>query len=355
MTQPPQSPEETKSSGHKLDRIAAMRKLEAKRGSKIIAFVTGDRPNLVTQIGDDSVRLIHEHLSLLGPQRMISLFLYTRGGVLMAPQRIVQLIREYAKTFEVIVPYRAHSAGTLICLGADKIVMAKLGELTPVDPSTANDFNPQNPLNPAVRIPISVEDVIAYLALAKNQAELTSESTRLEVFRALTSQVNVIALGNVRRVYNEIRSLVDSLLRLHMTTEKEKGKIPSILKTLTETYTHEHPISRTEAQRIGLKAEIPDDSLESMIMDLYGIYEKDLLLRDPFNPDSLMGTKPSVQFSYETAYVESTARTHAFIQGGTISKSQATLQLQGAPNPIPVPGLDQVTIKLTTQKWQEIP
>ncbi len=142
----------------------------------------------------------------------------------MAPQQIVQLAREYCKTFEVIVPYRAHSAGTLICLGADNIVMARLGELTPVDPSTANDFNPQNPLNPAARIPISVEDVIAYLALAKNQAELTSESTRLEVFKALTSQINVIALGNVRRVYNEIRALVDSLLKLHMTTEKEKTK-----------------------------------------------------------------------------------------------------------------------------------
>jgi len=242
----------------------------------------------------------------------------------------------------------------LICLGADKIVMARLAELTPVDPSTVNDFNPQNPLNPAFRIPISVEDVTAYLALAEKQAGLTSESTRLEVFKALTSQVHAIALGNVQRVYNEIRLLAESLLKLHMISEKEKGKIPGIVKTLTETYTHDYLIPRKEAQKIGLKVEIPDENLESLMRELYHAYEKDLLLRDPFNADALLGTQLTAEFSYETAYIESMAKTHTYVQAGMVSRQPGPAQIPGAPGAVQIPGLEQVTIRFIKQRWEEL-
>lgn len=337
------------------ERLDLIQKIEKKRGSKIISYFTGDRQGLVTQVADDGVKLIHSHLETYGRQKQIDLFLYTRGGILMAPLRIVHLIREYCETFQVLVPYRAHSAGTLICLGADKTVMGKLAELTPVDPSTANDFNPQNPLNPAARIPISVEDVTAYLSLAEKQARLTSETTRLEVFKALTNQINVIALGNVHRVYNEIRSLVESLLRLHMTTKEEEIRIPEIVKALTETYTHDYLMPRKEAKRIGLKVEAPDDELESLMTQLYEIYEKDLLLRDPFNPDSLLGPNQSTQFSYETAYVESASKTHTFVQAGLVNRSPGPVQIP-SPTGIPVQfgGLEQVTVRFMTQRWEEI-
>ncbi len=273
---------------------------------------------------------------------------------MMTPLRIVHLIREYCDSFEVMVPYRAHSAGSLLCLGADGIVMGRLAELTPVDPSTANDFNPQNPFNPLMRVPISVEDVTAYLALAETQAGLKSESTKLEVFKALTAQINPIALGNVRRVWSEYRALVEILLKLHMTSEKEKTKIPGIVKALTETYTHDYQIPRKEAKKIGLKVEAPDEKLESLIMELYKTYEKDLLLRDPFNADALLGNQPSAQFSHETAYIESTVKSYAFIQAGTVNKSSTPMQIPGMPSPVSIPGLEQVTVRLTTQKWQEV-
>ena len=57
----------------------------------------------------------------------------------------------------------------MIALGADEIVMSNLSELSPIDPSAANVFNPPDPMNPQNRIPISVEDVMAYFDLAKNK------------------------------------------------------------------------------------------------------------------------------------------------------------------------------------------
>ncbi len=338
------------------DRLKLIEEIEENRDSKLISYVTGDRPGLITRISDDAVRLIHSHLDQIGQQERIDLFLYTRGGVLMAPLRLVQLTREYCQKFKVLVPFRAHSAGTLICLGADGILMGKLGELTPVDPTTANDFNPQNPLNPAARIPISVEDVNAYLNLAKEQAQLTSESTRLEVFKALTNQINPIALGNVRRVYNAIRLVTDELLRLQMVSEEEKAKIPEIVRMLAETYPHDYLIPRSVAQRIGLKAERPDHQLESLMTDLYKTYENDLSLQDPFNPDALLGAGgKSSSFSHETAYMESTSMTQAFIQAGVVQRQSAPIQVPGAAGvPTQIGGLEQIIVKFNKQKWEVI-
>lgn len=69
-------------------------------------------------------------------------------------------------------PGPVNAAATMIALGADEIVMSDLSELSPIDPSTANIFNPQDPHNPQNKIPISVEDVMAYFDLARNKSLL---------------------------------------------------------------------------------------------------------------------------------------------------------------------------------------
>jgi len=117
-------------------------KLEKERDSRLISYVTGDRTPFATRIAGDIVPLLSDLLDKIGKVKKISLFLYTSGGDMLAPVRIVKLIRNHCDEFEVLVPYKAHSAGTLISLGADKIVMSKLGELTPVDPTTGHPFNP---------------------------------------------------------------------------------------------------------------------------------------------------------------------------------------------------------------------
>jgi hypothetical protein len=335
-------------------RIEYLRHLEERCGAPVITYITSDRRGLSTQIAGDAVRVIHSHLEIIGKQKEIDLFLYTPGGMLMVPVRLVTLIREYCDTFKVLVPYRALSAGSLLCLGANEIVMSKLAELSPVDPSTANEFNPQDPLNPPRRIPISVEDVRAYFELARKQAGLQSEDKILEVFRSLTSQINTIALGNVHRVYSEIKSLVESLLSFQMTSEEEKQKIPQIVKALTEQYTHDYPISRAEAEKLGLKVKKPTEDLERSMMNLFKEYERDLKLQEPFNPDTLLMENDTCEFRFETAYIESDNRSDAFIQAGILRR-----QPEAPPPASPIPGLQfppirPVMVTFTIQKWEQI-
>ena len=129
------------------------------KGSNVITYITGDRENVSTRIAPDIIRVFFRHLEAMGQSERIDLFLYTRGGDVLTPWRLVNLIREYTDHFSILVPFRAYSAGTLIALGANEIVMGKMGELGPIDPSVANSFNPQDPNNPVAKIPVSVEDV----------------------------------------------------------------------------------------------------------------------------------------------------------------------------------------------------
>ncbi|MCD6233193.1 hypothetical protein J7J81_02320, partial [bacterium] len=120
-----------------------IQQIEANRGSKVITYLTSDRKGPVNaRIAMDIIPVISQQLHQIGKTEEIDLFLYSTGGDTMVPWRLVSMIREYCNKFSVLVPYKAHSAATMIALGADEIVMTDLSELSPIDPSTANVFNP---------------------------------------------------------------------------------------------------------------------------------------------------------------------------------------------------------------------
>ena len=126
------------------DRLHLYKKLEQNRKSKLLVYVTSDRPNLGTQIASDILSPFTEHLDKIGDVDKISLLLYTKGGNTLAAWTLVNLIRNFCNDFEVIIPFNCHSAGTLISLGTNRIVMTKQATLGPIDPSV------NGPLNPAI-------------------------------------------------------------------------------------------------------------------------------------------------------------------------------------------------------------
>lgn len=119
------------------NRIELIKGIEEKRKSKVIAYVTSDRINLSSGISGDAVPILHEHVLALTPEERgkLDLFIYSRGGDSDIPWTIVSMFREYSKQgpFSVLIPYRAHSAATVISLGADEIIMTEKSELEPID------------------------------------------------------------------------------------------------------------------------------------------------------------------------------------------------------------------------------
>jgi len=231
--------------------------------------------------------LIYDHLEagkeLAG--NGVDLFVHSNGGSGTVPWRLVSLIRQYTKKFALLVPFHAFSAATLIALGADEIVMHKMGCLGPIDPSVANIFNPPHPSIPGQAAPISVEDVSAYFKLVKEEVGITHEDELVQALIALTEKIHPLAIGNVQRSHNQSRMLARKLLRLHMN-ESQEHEIEQLIDTLkSNLFYHGHPINRVEARdELDLEVVDPPAEVEGLMWDLYSQYETDLKLLEPFNP-----------------------------------------------------------------------
>lgn len=66
--------------------------------------------------------------------RGLTLLLHTPGGVTNAAETVVDYLRSKFTDVEVIVPTYAMSAGTMISLAADRIVLGRQSQLGPIDP-----------------------------------------------------------------------------------------------------------------------------------------------------------------------------------------------------------------------------
>src|SRR5262245_5950281 len=224
-------------------RSAVLRDIGTELQAGVLAYVTGDRENLETEIGTDVLRRVPRHLEADGRQDRLALVLYTIGGDTNTPWPFVNFLRGSCEELFVLVPFWAHSAGTLIALGADRIYLTRFGTLGPIDPTVSNEFNPQDPANPDDRIPIAVEDVLAFFQLASEQDE-GDTGLAADAFRQLAEAVHPLALGNVKRTIEQIEQLAKKLIRLH-TPDADDATLDAIVRKLTtELYCHSHMIPR---------------------------------------------------------------------------------------------------------------
>lgn len=280
------------------------------RSSKVISYITGDRQPTGSRIAEDAVRPLYEHLLSIGKNEKIDLFLYSRGGDVSVPWRIVSMFREFCDDFSILVSYKAHSAATLISLGADKIIMGKKAELSPIDP-TLSKMRLGEVTGPPQEI--SVEDVNSYISFVRERANINDQSALAQMVSILANNLAPLTLGSVNRQNSHIRLVARKLL----TSRKEKldeAKINSIIETLTEKiYSHGHAVGRKEAQEIGLPIEMPTEPLENAIWSLYLKYERFLNLTEPLDPlVTLTGKEEEHLEQIPIAIIESENKTHVF-------------------------------------------
>lgn len=287
-----------------------IKQIQSLRNSKVISYITGDRHPIVSRIAEDAVRPLYEHLLSVGKNEKIDLVLYSRGGDVSVPWRIVSMFREFCNEFSIMVPYKAHSAATLISLGADRIITGKKAELSPIDPTLVKMMVGETA---GAQQEISVEDVNSYISFIKERANINDQSALAQVISILANNLTPLTLGSVNRQNSHIRLVARKLL----TSRKEKldeAKINSIIETLTEKiYSHGHAIGRKEAQEIGLPIEIPGEPLENVLWSLYIKYEDFLKLTEPLDPLVALTGKDEEHFEeIPIAIIESDNKTHVY-------------------------------------------
>jgi hypothetical protein len=324
------------------DRVDLYKEIEKSRNSKLLVYITGDRPGMETQIHPEILDYFIDHLDKMGKQRKITLFLYTRGGSTLAAWSLVNLIRQFCEDFEVVVPSKAQSAGTLICIGANRIVMTKQATLGPIDPSLNSPLCPQNPMapqNPQIRIPVSVESIKGFFQFLQNDLKINSEVNLKDILINLSNQVHPLVLGDIYRSSTQIQMLAKKLLSKQI---KDKEKIEKIIAFLcSDSGSHDYTIYRREAQNdLGLSIEKPDDNLYAIIKSTFDDIKLELELNKPYNPNIMLGANQTADYSCRKVLIESLDfGTHVLLSEGTLVRN-----IQNIPQMPPFPPIQQTII-----------
>jgi hypothetical protein len=278
-----------------------------------------------TQIAPDCIDLFVDLLDQIGPIERISLLLHTNGGQTSAAWRLINLIRTFCEELEVLIPLKAFSAGTLISLGADRIVMTKQAALGPIDPSLTHPLSPQIPMgNQLARVPVSVEAVRGYLDAISKDLKIKNQIALANVVVDLSNKVHPLVLGEIFRSRTQIRFLANKLIKRQV---KDPKKVKEIIDFLcADSGSHDYTMNRREAEELGLRIEKPSAGFYRILRGVHLSYAAQMKLVEPYSPQVELGTRPTVNFSL-TRVVESTeGGCYAFISEGTLTSVTA-----GAP------------------------
>lgn len=269
------------------NRLEMYQQLESEFNSNVLVYVTSDRSNMEASIAQDAIDRIINQLDRIGICGKISLYLYTRGGDTAVAWNIINLLRMFCDELQVIVPNKAHSAGTIISLGANEILMTKQATLSPIDPSILTPLNPQFN-NGTSLYPVSVEAIKGYLEFAKEELHITDQNALADIYMKLTDHIHPLVLGQAYRSRAQIKRIGKKLLQNQVTDEQQVDKIIEFLSS--ESGSHDYTINRREAKEdLGLTIRKPDDKQYKIINDIFiNIYEE-LQLSHAFDPSEING------------------------------------------------------------------
>jgi len=206
--------------------------------------------------------------------------LQTPGGDIDAAFLIAKLLRKKAKKVNIIVPLFAKSAGTLICLSADQIILTDLSELGPLDTqvlereegrrkytSALNEFKA---LEQVQLHTIETLDIATKLILSRSDIGI-SEAIHLatefsgQTSGTLYSKLSPHKIGEYARALEIGEQYGIMLLTRHRGWSKENAE--KTVKTLVKQYpSHNFIIDLEELTKLGLPAsEIETDLLDTVL------------------------------------------------------------------------------------------
>lgn len=200
----------------------------------------------------------------------IDVILQTPGGDIDAAFLFAKLLRSSSNKVNIFVPLYAKSAGTLMCLAADKIIMTSLSELGPLDtqirenqdgsaPTYNSALNGFKALEQVQLHALETLDIATKMILARSGMKI-AEAIQLAASFAgntsgtLYSQLNPLKIGEYARALEIGEKYGIILLTRYMGWNEEDAELT--VKTLVKQYpAHGFVIDVEELLSLGLPAE----------------------------------------------------------------------------------------------------
>jgi len=235
-----------------------IRDLEVKTNRKLLSYVSG----ITAQVGRDDIAGFVDMLFNVNQGEPIDLLLHTPGGDIDAAEKLITLLRASVGevgSLRVVVPDFAKSAGTLITLGANSIVMSDSSELGPIDPQIWLKDGSGNDI---------CHSVLNYIDAFNEHARQLRDHPDDPVSRMMMEKFDPTVLRKFENVRNRARTFAENQL-------KRRGAnfsfIASELMDTNKYPSHGQMIGWEVARDIGLNVEYlpPSDATWKLYWELY--------------------------------------------------------------------------------------
>jgi len=281
-------------------RLELYKKIEDIRGRPLLVYITSLRPNASGQMAPDVIpEIIQQIVNIPESQKEIDLLVVSNGGDPIVAWRIVNLLRERFARYNVVLPYVAYSAATLLALGADQIAMHPFANLGPVDPQITSTRQSEGH-GPQVNN-FGSEDLRHYLAFVREDVGITDQEQLRHAFELLCKDVGALGIGSAKRSSQLMLSLGEKLLSLHMS---DKNEARTIAESLSRSfYHHGYSVGRKEAKNLRLAVEEGiDTQLENLIWDVWQSVSLEMECDSPFDPLEIVSNDQGAANSLNSAY-----------------------------------------------------
>lgn len=204
---------------------------------------------VIDDIFPENLTYLEELIFDSRPEQPLHMMLASPGGDGETAIRMVRLAQARCSEFTVIVPDMAKSAATLLCLGADRILMGPAGDLGPVDPQ----FPTGN------RGLVSAKEIVE--AVREAEERVTSAPDTLPLFANLLADVDMLRVEQARNALGRSDALVrEALACVASRGAEEVEELTQRLHAplIEEPNVHSAVISASAAKSFGLPVQEAD-------------------------------------------------------------------------------------------------
>jgi hypothetical protein len=236
-------------------RQVQIKEMQKSTNSRLLCYVAGNGAQITR---DDTIGLV-ELLHNVPRGSNIDLLLHTGGGDIDASEKIVSMLRAAVGNegrFRLVVPDFAKSAGTLIALAADKILMSDSSELGPIDPQFLKKDGDGN---------LRWHSVLNYLNAYQIICDQLRENPDDVPARMMLSKLDPTTVVQFEAIKRRARMLAEQHLNRWMFQTKKATytKIAGDLMDINRWPAHGQMIGWEDAKEMGLEVEyLAPDSKE---------------------------------------------------------------------------------------------
>lgn len=211
-----------------------------------------------TEINDLDKNAFMQAIYQMDKSKGLDLILHTPGGGVAATESIVDYLNSIFSDIRAIIPQLAMSAGTMIALSCDSIMMGKQSNLGPIDPQCRG---------------ISCQEALDEFETAKQ--EVANNNSSLGLWQILLSKYTPTFLTSCKYSIEWSKSLATDWIQNNSNIEiNNVTNIINLFVEHNESKSHDRHISKEKCKQVGLNIiNMEDDQkLQDLILSLHHCY-----------------------------------------------------------------------------------